>query len=62
MIECARCHGENGRAETPEGPDLAATDLTSERVKKMSRKKITEVIINGKGAMPGFRNKLSKRK
>jgi len=61
MIECARCHGGNGRAETPEGLDLAATDLTSERVKKMSRKKITEVIINGKGAMPGFRNKLSRK-
>jgi cbb3-type cytochrome c oxidase subunit III len=57
---CARCHGEDGKAETQEGLDLGATDLTSERVKKMSRAKIISTIKEGKGAMPSFGKELSK--
>lgn len=57
---CARCHGEDGKAETQEGLDLGATDLTSERVKKMSQAKIISIIKEGKGAMPPFGKEISR--
>jgi|GEM_PF-2049913 len=56
---CARCHGEDGKAETQEGLDLGAT-LTSERVKKMSQAKIISIIKEGKGAMPPFGKEISR--
>jgi mono/diheme cytochrome c family protein len=57
---CARCHGEDGKAETQEGLNLGATDLTSERLKKMSQAKIASTIKEGKGAMPSFSKELSR--
>lgn len=59
--ECSSCHGVDGKSETPKGIELAATDLTSQRVKRMSLSRLISVIKNGKGAMPPFAEKFSRR-
>ncbi|MGE3466121.1 MAG: cytochrome c [Pyrinomonadaceae bacterium] len=55
---CARCHGNDGRSNTKEGRQTEADDLTEESVKVMSAEKMTRIIRNGKGEMPGFAGKL----
>ena len=52
---CARCHGNDGRANTKEGRRTEADDLTDESVKAMGADKMARIIRNGKGEMP--RNK-----
>lgn len=56
---CARCHGNDGHANTKEGRKTEAADLTEESVKTMSTEKMTRIIRNGKSEMPGFAKKLS---
>jgi cytochrome c6 len=56
---CSSCHGANGRAQTARGRKLEADDLTSGDVKNISESKMTRVIKNGKGKMPGFGKKLT---
>lgn len=56
---CARCHGNDGRANTKEGRKTEAADLTEDSVKAMSTEKMTRIIRNGKGDMPAFAKKLS---
>lgn len=56
---CARCHGADGKGNTELGQLYDASDLTSRRVQRKSRKSMTSVIRNGKGSMPGFGKKLS---
>ncbi|MFZ1702519.1 MAG: cytochrome c [Pyrinomonadaceae bacterium] len=55
---CARCHGNDGHANTKEGRKTEADDLTEDSVKAMSTEKMTRIIRNGKGDMPGFASKL----
>lgn len=55
---CAECHGANGKSQTPRGRETDADDLTAKHVKGDSIEKISRVIANGKGDMPGFRNQL----
>lgn len=50
---CARCHGNDGRSNTAEGRKTEATDLTDPSVKGMDGAKMTRIIRNGKGEMPG---------
>jgi cytochrome c6 len=54
---CARCHGSNGKAQTPLGQKLEADDLTTSTA---STSKITRVVTNGRGKMPAFKKKLTK--
>jgi cbb3-type cytochrome c oxidase subunit III len=54
---CARCHGANGKAQTPLGLKLEADDLTTSTA---STAKIIRTVTNGRGDMPSFRRKLSK--
>ncbi len=56
---CSRCHGADGHANTKEGRRTEADDLTEDSVKTMSGDKMTRIIKNGKGDMPGFGRKLS---
>ncbi|MBP7415573.1 MAG: cytochrome c [Pyrinomonadaceae bacterium] len=56
---CASCHGGDGRANTPKGRDTDADDLTTSKVQNMSSSKMTRIIKNGKGDMPGFAKKLT---
>ncbi|MEQ1604537.1 MAG: cytochrome c [Pyrinomonadaceae bacterium] len=53
---CATCHGNDGRSNTVKGRKLEADDIsgTTDSVAKISR-----IISNGKGDMPGFRRKLT---
>lgn len=50
---CARCHGNDGRSNTKEGRRTEADDLTDESVKNMDPAKMSRIIRNGKGDMPG---------
>ncbi len=60
LNNCARCHGADGKSQTALGKQTDATDLTDSFVKKMSRKRVTNVITNGADGMPAFGKKLSK--
>jgi mono/diheme cytochrome c family protein len=57
---CARCHGADGKGDTPKGRELAVTDLTGSKVQRMSRAKIATIIRNGEDEMPGFGKTLSR--
>ena len=59
ISNCARCHSANGTSQTALGRKLDAEDLTGDRVKGDSIEKISRVIANGKGDMPGFKKKLT---
>jgi len=57
QAQCAKCHGDDGKgiASIPDIPDLTAAKWQSSRTDK----EITEVINNGIGIMPGFKEALS---
>jgi cytochrome c6 len=56
--KCAACHGQDG-AGTAVGKSLNAPDLRSPAVQKLSDTELTQVIANGKGGMPSFKDSLS---
>ena len=56
---CSICHGADGRSDTPKGRETDADDLTTGGVKGMGSAKMTRIIKNGKGDMPGFGKKLT---
>ena len=56
---CSSCHGGDGRSNTPKGRDTDADDLTTSKVQNMSAAKMSRIIKNGKGDMPGFAKKLT---
>lgn len=62
---CARCHGADGRSDTPQGKLFKAPDFTdAEWWKKNSRltsnKTLRTVIVRGKATMPAFGKKLTR--
>lgn len=59
LQNCARCHGSSGRANTTEGRQLEAADLTSPEIKGKSSASITRTIKNGRMDMPAFGKKLT---
>jgi len=57
---CARCHGENGKAETNMGKRIGARDLTDKGWQDgTSDDDIFATIKEGSGAMPSFKAKLN---
>jgi mono/diheme cytochrome c family protein len=61
LQNCARCHGADGRGETPVGklynaPNLADAELHA----RFGNKELAAIITNGKAGMPAFKKKLSK--
>lgn len=56
---CARCHGSDGRANTPAGRKLEAADLTGPDVQARSVASISRTIRNGRPGMPAFGKRLS---
>ena len=56
--KCAMCHGPEG-AGSEVGKSLNVPDLRSQTVQKLSDAEITQVITNGKGGMPAFKDSLS---
>ena len=62
---CARCHGADGRSDTPQGKLFLAPDFTDDEWwKKNPRitntKALRRVIVRGKAAMPAFGKKLTR--
>lgn len=57
---CARCHGADGKGDTEVGRNLDVPDLSISG-RRMSVAKISRVIANGKGEMPGFGKKMNKK-
>jgi mono/diheme cytochrome c family protein len=54
---CAECHGVDGKSNTPRGRETEADDLTT-HAKHHDIAKLSRIIANGKGDMPGFKNQL----
>lgn len=55
---CARCHGADGRGQTPKGKQTGAKDFTSAKWQPNEARGI-RAIANGKGRMPPFKDNLS---
>jgi mono/diheme cytochrome c family protein len=58
--QCAACHGENGKGDTPEGKRLKTPDLGSAEVQNKSDAELAKIVADGKGKMPKFGGKLTK--
>ena len=62
---CARCHGGDGRGDTPSGhlykaPDFTSAEWWNKEAAHASIKNLREVVTKGKGGMPGFAKKLTR--
>ena len=62
---CARCHGADGRGDTPLGKISKAPDFTDREWWEShrditSKKNLATIVGRGKGAMPAFGRKLSR--
>lgn len=59
---CARCHGADGRGETPLGKIYNAPNFAdAEWQKRFNNKELNALITHGKGGMPAFDRKLTKK-
>jgi len=62
---CARCHGADGRSETPRGRLFNAPDFTDPEWWKKnssitSTRSLRSIVARGKAGMPGFGKKLTR--
>ncbi len=58
---CAKCHGEDGKAQTPRGQKMKARDFTdAEWQQSESDDELIESVTEGKDDMPPFGKKLTK--
>ena len=58
---CAKCHGEDGKGQTPKGKQLMARDFTdAEWQSAKSDADLLKTVIKGGEDMPAFGKKLSK--
>jgi mono/diheme cytochrome c family protein len=58
---CIKCHGEDGKANTPKGSQLMARDFTdSEFQASKTDAQLIETVTNGHEDMPPFGKKLTK--
>ncbi len=56
--KCAMCHGRDGTGSQV-GKSMNVPDLRSPIVQKMSDAQLAQIISDGKGVMPSFKNSLS---
>jgi mono/diheme cytochrome c family protein len=56
--KCAMCHGADG-AGSAVGKSMNVPDLRAPAVQKLPDSQLAQVISNGKGGMPPFKNSLS---
>ncbi len=56
--KCAMCHGPDGSGSEV-GKSMNVPDLRSQVVQKLPDAELAQVIANGKGGMPSFKNSLS---
>lgn len=60
-LNCARCHGADGRGETNLGKLYGSPDLTDAGLHaRFSDKELSAIIASGQGGMPAFKKNLSK--
>jgi mono/diheme cytochrome c family protein len=58
---CAKCHGEDGRADTPKGRQLMAQDMTDPEFQaEKTDAELIKVVTKGGEDMPPFGKKLTK--
>lgn len=58
---CAKCHGEDGKADTPKGRQLMAQDMTDpEWQAEETDEELIKVVTKGGEDMPPFGKKLTK--
>jgi mono/diheme cytochrome c family protein len=62
---CARCHGADGRGDTPQGhlfkaPDFTEVEWWKKNSSITSTRTLRSVVTRGKAAMPAFGKKLTK--
>lgn len=55
---CVTCHSQNG-TPTAVGKSLNAPDLGSALVQNQTKAQLQQILSNGKGNMPAFKDKLS---
>ncbi len=61
MEYCAKCHGEDGRAQTPKGKQLMARDFTdAEWQADETDEELIKAVTEGDEEMPPFGKKLTK--
>jgi mono/diheme cytochrome c family protein len=56
--KCAMCHGPDGAGSTV-GKSMNVPDLRSPAVQKLPDAQLAQIISDGKGGMPPFKNSLS---
>jgi cytochrome c553 len=56
--KCAMCHGRDGSGSQA-GKSMNVPDLRSPVVQKLSDAQLAQIISDGKGGMPSFKNSLS---
>ena len=56
--KCAMCHGQDGGGSAV-GKSMNVPDLRSPAVQKLPDAELAQIIANGKGGMPSFKNALS---
>jgi cytochrome c6 len=57
--KCAICHAADGSGDSPTGKAMKVPDLRSEAVQKQTDAQLTEIVSNGKKAMPAYKSKLT---
>ena len=58
---CAKCHGEDGKGQTPQGKKLSARDFTDgEWLADEKDSHLIEAVTDGKDDMPPFGKKLTR--
>lgn len=58
---CAKCHGEDGKGQTPKGKQLSARDFTdAEWQAEETDAEFIEAVTEGKDDMPPFGKKLTR--
>ncbi len=58
QTKCAMCHGPDGGGSEV-GKSMNVPDLRSQAVQKLSDAELAQIISNGKGGMPAFKDSLS---
>jgi mono/diheme cytochrome c family protein len=56
--KCAMCHGQDGGGSEV-GKSMNVPDLRSPAAQKLPDAELAQIIANGKGGMPSFKNSLS---
>jgi mono/diheme cytochrome c family protein len=57
--KCQMCHGATGAADTPTAKMLKVKPLADPAIKALTAAQMAEVVKNGKGKMPSYKDKLT---